>query len=71
MLRGKCYHHVSLFETKDKYQQVIKLLDRETIDAISVSTHDYSDKAFGTRQNMTQLTRAVTKLLLLRFFIER
>jgi len=57
--------HVSLFETKDEYQQVIKFLDREPIDAISVSTHGFSDKAFGTRQNMAQLTRAITKLPLM------
>jgi 2,4-dienoyl-CoA reductase-like NADH-dependent reductase (Old Yellow Enzyme family) len=57
--------HVSLFETKDEYQHVIRLLAREPIDVISVSTHGYSDKAFGTRQNMAQLTRAVTKLPLM------
>jgi 2,4-dienoyl-CoA reductase-like NADH-dependent reductase (Old Yellow Enzyme family) len=56
---------VSLFETKDEYQQIIRFLDREPIDVISVSTHGYSDKAFGTRQNMAQLTRAATKLPLM------
>jgi 2,4-dienoyl-CoA reductase-like NADH-dependent reductase (Old Yellow Enzyme family) len=65
MLRGKYYHHVSLFETKDEYQHIIKLLDREPIDAISVSTHGCSDTAFGTQQNMAQITRAVTKLPLM------
>lgn len=56
---------VSLFETKDEYQQMIRLLDREPIDAISVSTHGYCDTAFGTRQNMAQITRAVTQLPLM------
>jgi 2,4-dienoyl-CoA reductase-like NADH-dependent reductase (Old Yellow Enzyme family) len=53
---------VSLFENKDEWQQVIKLLSAEPIDAISVSTDGYSKKAFGTDQNMAQLTRAVTDL---------
>jgi len=51
---------VSLFGTKDEYQQVIRMLDQEPIDAISVSTYSYSDKAFGTQQSMAQVTRAVT-----------
>jgi 2,4-dienoyl-CoA reductase-like NADH-dependent reductase (Old Yellow Enzyme family) len=53
---------VSLFESKAEWQQVIRLLSDEPIDAISVSTYDYSEKAFGTDQNMAQLTRAVTDL---------
>jgi 2,4-dienoyl-CoA reductase-like NADH-dependent reductase (Old Yellow Enzyme family) len=65
MLRGKYYHHVSLFETRDEYQHIIRRLDWEPIDAISVSTHVYSDTAFGTHQNMAQITRAVTKLPLM------
>ncbi len=56
---------VSLFGTKDEYQQVIRLLDHEPIDAISVSAYGYSDKAFGTQQNMAQVTRAATKLPLM------
>ena len=53
---------VSLFESKAEWQQIIKLLSAEPIDAISVSTYRYSDKAFGTQQNMAQLTREVTDL---------
>lgn len=53
---------VSLFEDEDEWQQIIKLLSAEPIDAISVSTYDYSEKAFGTDQRMAQLTREVTDL---------
>ena len=53
---------VSLYENKDEWQQVVRLLSDEPIDAISVSTYDYREKAFGTDQNMAQLTRAVTDL---------
>jgi 2,4-dienoyl-CoA reductase-like NADH-dependent reductase (Old Yellow Enzyme family) len=52
---------VSLY-SKEEYQQIIKLLSREPIDAISVSTYDFSQKAFGTNLNMAQLTREVTDL---------
>ena len=52
---------VSLFESKAEWQQVIKLLSNEPIDAISVSTYDYSENAFGTNQNMAQITREVTE----------
>ena len=53
---------VSLFENKAEWQQMIKLLSDEPVDAISVSTYGYSEKAFGTDQNMAQLTREVTDL---------
>lgn len=53
---------VSLFESKEEYQQLIRLLSREPIDALSVSTYDFSQKAFGTQQNMAQLTREATDL---------
>ncbi len=53
---------VSLFESKREYQEIIKLLSKEPIDAISVSTYDYKEKAFGTDQNMAQITREVTQL---------
>jgi 2,4-dienoyl-CoA reductase-like NADH-dependent reductase (Old Yellow Enzyme family) len=53
---------VSLFESKDEWQQMIRLLSAEPIDAISVSTYSYSEKAFGTDQNMAQITREVTDL---------
>lgn len=53
---------VSLFESREEYQQVIKLLSREPVDAISVSTYDFRLKAFDTEKNMAQLTREVTDL---------
>lgn len=53
---------ISLYSSKEEYQQIIKLLSREPIDAISVSTYDFSQKAFGTDMNMAQITRAVTDL---------
>lgn len=53
---------VSLFQDKAEWQQIIKMLSKEPIDAISVSTYDYSLKAFGTDENMAQITRKVTDL---------
>jgi len=53
---------VSLFDSKSEWQQLIKLLSKEPIDAISVSTYDYSATVFGTNQNMAQITREVTDL---------
>jgi len=53
---------VSLFEEKSEWQEIIKMLSREPIDAISVSTYDHSAKAFGTDQTMARITREVTDL---------
>jgi 2,4-dienoyl-CoA reductase-like NADH-dependent reductase (Old Yellow Enzyme family) len=53
---------VSLFGSKEEYQEIIALLSEEPIDAISVSTYDFRQKAFGTEQNMAQITREVTSL---------
>ncbi|MDX2493492.1 MAG: hypothetical protein QNK27_00825 [Desulfuromusa sp.] len=53
---------VSLFDSVDEYQKMITLLSQEPIDAISVSTYGFSQKAFGTDKNMAQLTREVTEL---------
>ncbi|MFH1858463.1 MAG: NADH-dependent flavin oxidoreductase, partial [Candidatus Omnitrophota bacterium] len=53
---------VSLFGSKEEHQTIIRSLSKEPIDAISVSTQDYRDKAFGTNQNMAQLTREATSL---------
>jgi 2,4-dienoyl-CoA reductase-like NADH-dependent reductase (Old Yellow Enzyme family) len=53
---------VSLFESKEEYQEIIRLLSSEPIDAISVSTYDYREKAFGTDRNMSQITREVTQV---------
>ncbi len=56
---------VSLFEDRSEWQQIIKMLSKEPIDAISVSTYDYSAKAFGTDQTMAQITREATDLPLM------
>jgi len=56
---------VSLFDSATEYQELIKLLARDPIDAISVSTYNFSQKAFATDKNMTQLTREVTELPLM------
>ena len=56
---------VSLFEDKPEWQQIIKMLSTEPIDAISVSTYDYSAKAFDTDQNMARITREATDLPLM------
>ena len=56
---------VSLFESKTEWQEMIKLLSKEPIDAVSVSTYRYRDKAFGTDQNMAAITREVTDLPLM------
>ncbi|WP_457575410.1 oxidoreductase [Desulfomarina sp.] len=56
---------VSLFDSKEDYQKTISLLSREPVDAISVSTYEYSQPAFKTDRNMAQLTREITDLPLL------
>lgn len=53
---------VSLFQDKAEWQQIIRMLTKEPIDAISVSTYDYSAKAFGTEQTMARMTREATDL---------
>lgn len=56
---------VSLFDSKEEYQEIIRRLANEPIDAISVSTYGYNEKAFGTNKNMAQLTREITDLPLM------
>jgi 2,4-dienoyl-CoA reductase-like NADH-dependent reductase (Old Yellow Enzyme family) len=56
---------VSLFENKTEWQEMIKLLSKEPIDAVSVSTFRYQDKVFGTDENMVQITREVNDLPLM------
>lgn len=51
---------VSLFENREEWQQMIRLLSKEPIDIISLSTYNFSEKAFGSDRNMAQLTREVT-----------
>jgi 2,4-dienoyl-CoA reductase-like NADH-dependent reductase (Old Yellow Enzyme family) len=53
---------VSLFGSKSEYQEIIRLLSGEPVDAISVSTYDYKGKSFDTDHNMAQITREVTHL---------
>lgn len=53
---------VSLFASAEEWQEMIGLIAAEPVDAISVSTYDYREKAFGTAKNMAQLTREVTEL---------
>jgi 2,4-dienoyl-CoA reductase-like NADH-dependent reductase (Old Yellow Enzyme family) len=56
---------VSLFDNANEWQTMIKLLVQEPIDAISLSTYNFRDKAFGTDQTMSQLTREVTPIPLM------
>ncbi len=56
---------VSLFQSKEEWQDMIRLLSAEPVDVISVSTYVYDAKAFGTEKTMAGLTREVTKLPLL------
>jgi 2,4-dienoyl-CoA reductase-like NADH-dependent reductase (Old Yellow Enzyme family) len=53
---------VSLFKDKDEWQELIELLSKTPIDAISVSTYRYKDNVWGTDQNMAQITKEVTDL---------
>ena len=53
---------VSLFNTKTEYQKIIKMLSKEPIDIISVSTYGFKDSVFDTDQNMAEITREVTDL---------
>jgi 2,4-dienoyl-CoA reductase-like NADH-dependent reductase (Old Yellow Enzyme family) len=57
---GVADSQVSLFGAKEEWQQMIGFLDESRVDVISVSTQNFSDKAFGTDKNMAQLTREVT-----------
>jgi len=53
---------VSLFESMEEYRNIIQMLSKEPIDAISVSTYRYADKAFGSDMNMAQITQESTAL---------
>ncbi len=53
---------ISLFENADEWQNIITKLSDEPIDALSISTHDFQMKAFGTDKTMSELTRQVTQL---------
>jgi 2,4-dienoyl-CoA reductase-like NADH-dependent reductase (Old Yellow Enzyme family) len=56
---------VSLFRTKEEYQQIIALLSQEPLDAISVSAYDFQTQAFGADRTMAQLTREATSFPLM------
>lgn len=51
---------VSLFDTAEEYREIIRLLDKQPLDGISVSTYDFRDEAFGSGKNMAALTREET-----------
>lgn len=53
---------VSLFADAAEWQKVIRLLSAEPIDALSVSTYNFQEKAFGTDQTMSELTREITDM---------
>jgi 2,4-dienoyl-CoA reductase-like NADH-dependent reductase (Old Yellow Enzyme family) len=53
---------VSLFNSKEEWQELIRLLSAEPIDAISVSTYNFQEKAFDSEMNMAQITSEVTDL---------
>lgn len=56
---------VSLFGDKAEYQDIIRRLSTEPLDAISLSTYDFRANAFDSGRNMAQLTREVTDLPLM------
>ena len=56
---------VSLFENAAEWREVIGLLDREPLDALSISTFNFRAPAFDTGLTMAALTRQVTGLPLL------
>ncbi len=62
---GIADREVSLFDSAEEWQEMIGLLVTTPIDAISLSTYNFRDKAFGTDRNMSQLTREVTPLPLM------
>ncbi|MEJ2575378.1 MAG: NADH-dependent flavin oxidoreductase [Gammaproteobacteria bacterium] len=51
---------VSLFGTREEWQRVIRLLDDDSLDAISVSCVDAAQTAFGSDRTLAALTREVT-----------
>ncbi len=51
---------VSLFADRAEWQTLIRLLEREPLDILSLSTYDFSEAAFGEDQTILQMTREVT-----------
>ena len=56
---------VSLFASAEEWQTMIRFLDQEAIDGISVSTYCFSDPLFDRGQSAAELTRAATSLPIL------
>lgn len=56
---------VSLFSDATEYQQIISLLDKEPLDALSVSTYDFREPAFDTGKTMAALSREACDLPLM------
>ena len=56
---------VSLFRNREEWQDLIRLFAAQPIDAISVSTYDFSADAYGSGKTMAELTREVTDLPLM------
>ena len=53
---------VSLFSSRDEWQGIIRWLSQEGLDAISLSTLNFAEPAFGTTYTVAQLTRQATPL---------
>jgi 2,4-dienoyl-CoA reductase-like NADH-dependent reductase (Old Yellow Enzyme family) len=53
---------VSLFSEHEEWQNLIRMISAQPLDAISVSTYNFAETAFGTDRNMAQLTRQATDL---------
>jgi 2,4-dienoyl-CoA reductase-like NADH-dependent reductase (Old Yellow Enzyme family) len=56
---------VSLFSDAGEWRQMVQLFSKDPLDAISVSTYDFSQNAFDTGRTMAQITREATELPLL------
>jgi 2,4-dienoyl-CoA reductase-like NADH-dependent reductase (Old Yellow Enzyme family) len=56
---------VSQFSDQAEYQQIVSLLNKEPLDALSVSTYDFQEPAFGSGKTMAALSREVCDLPLL------
>lgn len=56
---------VSQFSDQAEYQQIVGLLNKEPLDALSVSTYDFQEPAFGSGKTMAALSREVCDLPLL------
>lgn len=53
---------ISLFESSEEWISLIKMLEKEPIDALSLSTYDFRAKGFETEMTMSELTREGTSM---------